>query len=188
MNALILIGGKSSRMGIDKSRLVYYQKPQYQHIFDLLRNFFPKENIYFSVSKKHNKIEGQVIEDIYPDLGPFSAIYSALKKNNRKSWLVLAIDIPYINYDLLNILIKGRDTLKIATAFQGIAKKYPEPLITIWEPKALVLLEENLKCENYSLVSILKNHPIKTILIDDKTIENVNTIRFYKKVKKDLEK
>ena len=33
---LVICGGRSTRMGTDKSRLVYYQKPQYEHVADLL--------------------------------------------------------------------------------------------------------------------------------------------------------
>lgn len=183
MNALILVGGKSSRMGKDKSRLVYYKKPQYQHVFNLLNKIISKENIYYAVSGKTEKIEGKLIKDIYPNLGPFGAVYSAFSKHPSKSWLVLAIDIPYVTTNLLKQLIKERNPLKTATAFKGVSKKHPEPLITIWEPKAFPLLKKNLDCKNYSLVHLLKNHPIKTILIEDKMLENVNTFLLYEKTK-----
>jgi len=186
INALILIGGKSTRMGTDKSNLVYYKEPQIDHVYKLVKQLIPEQNIYFSVRNKQELKNKSQITDVYPDLGPFGAIYSAFKFDNTKAWLVLAIDIPYINFDVLKLLIDNRNNKAIATTFQGKTKKYPEPLITIWEPKAYPLLEIGIKNNKYSLVSILKKNEVKIIPISNTLIQNINTQEAFKKVKNNL--
>lgn len=36
MNALILAGGRSTRMGTDKSLLTYHHQPQWRYLYELL--------------------------------------------------------------------------------------------------------------------------------------------------------
>lgn len=188
LNALILIGGKSTRMKTDKSLLVYHNQTQQKFLFNLLKEIIPKYNIYYSV-RDDKQLEGALtIPDYQPDLGPFGAIYSAFEFNKKKAWLILAIDIPFLTKNMLNVLIKNRDLSKIATTFQGKTKKYPEPLITIWEPKVIPLLKKKLTTHDLSLTKILKNNNTKIIQIDDFLIENVNTQGEYLEAKSFLKK
>ena len=188
LNALILIGGKSTRMGTDKSQLIYHKQPQLKHLFNLLKEILPEENIYFSVRDHEQLKEKRVIVDTYPDLGPFGAIYAAFEQDNIKSWLVLAVDIPFINTRILNLLINNRNPSKIATTFQGKNKKYPEPLITIWEPKVIPLLKENLLQKNYSLVNLLRQNEVEIIPINKRLLKNVNTKKAYQKIIQKIKK
>ena len=182
-NALILIGGKSLRMGSDKSKLIYHNKPQKEHVFDLLTNFFPKENIFYSVRENQKMDKKQVITDKYPDLGPFGGILAAFEYDHTKAWFVIAIDLPFINEEHLKMLLKQRNLSKIATTFKAKEKKYPEPLITLWEKEAYSILKKQLQLKNYSLVSILKSNPIKIVEIEEKIIQNINTKEAFKEIK-----
>ena len=186
LNALILVGGKSSRMGTDKSKLIYQKLPQYKTVFNLLKELFSEQNIYYATRDTTQIQDKSYITDVYPDLGPFGAIYSAFSFDATKAWLVLAIDLPYLNIDLLKLLIKQRDNTSIATTFQGQSKKYPEPLLTIWEPKAFPSLKEKLKNNKLSLTKILKENNTKIITIADHLIQNINTKQAFLKVKNDL--
>lgn len=175
INALILIGGKSLRMGTDKSKLVYHNKPQIDFVFETLKTVINANNIFFSTRDLSQIKNKSVITDNYPDYGPFGAILSAFEFDSSKAWLVIAIDLPYVDDNLLRLLIEKRKPSKIATTFKGINKDFPEPLITIWEPKSFKLLQNALKKDNFSLISILKNNEIEIIKIDDKLIQNINT-------------
>lgn len=184
MKALILIGGKSLRMGTDKSKLLYYNKPQDAYIFGLLEKLIPKEHIYYAVRDDLQTTNQPNIVDVYPNLGPFGAVYSAFSADNSTAWLIIAIDMPFVSIDMIKLLINKRDPQKIATTFQGMHKKFPEPLITIWEPHVYPILKKSLKTKQYSLVNILKNNEVNIIAIEDEFIENINTKLAYKEVKK----
>ena len=182
MNALILVGGKSTRMGTDKSKLVYFNKSQDVLVFEMLKKIVEIEHIYFSVNAKKQSCYNNALVDIYPEIGPLGAIYTAFKANKTTAWLVIAIDIPFLNLATLKKLIKNRDKSKIATTFQGTNKKYPEPLITIWEPKSIPLLKNSIASKNYSLIHILKKNDIKTLTINNTIINNINTKEAYNKI------
>lgn len=183
VDGLVLIGGKSSRMGTDKSKLNYHGKDHSIYLAELLKS--KTVNTYLSV--KEAKIYNYpVIKDRFLDLGPFGAICSAFLKNPNNAYFVLATDLPYINEELIDLLIKNRDTTKIATTVKGISKEFPEPLITIWEPKAypilLNYLAQGISCPR----KILINSDVKIIEVADKLITNVNTLEEFNHIKKTL--
>lgn len=183
INALILLGGKSLRMGSDKAKLIYHKKPQQDHVYDLLCNFFPQECIYYSVRKNQTIKNKKYITDKYPDLGPFGGILSAFEHDNTKAWFVIAIDLPFIEEQHLKTLFTNRDISKIATTFKAKDKNFPEPLITIWEQQTYSILLKQLIEKKYSLISILKNNPIKSVVIDNHFIQNINTQLELKQIK-----
>ncbi len=186
VNGLVLIGGKSTRMGTDKSVLNYHGKPQREYLFDLLSNSLNKENVYYSVRDTKQIKNQQIITDTFLNLGPFGGICSAFQKNPNVAWLVVATDLPNINTKTINLLLKHRNPSKIATAFKGKSKQFPEPLITIWEPKAYPVLLQFLALGYSCPRKVLINSDVEIIEIEDDFIRNVNTKEEYEEIKKEL--
>ncbi len=186
VQGLVLAGGKSMRMGQDKGLLDYFGKSQREYTTELLEKLNLKT--FLSVRKEQNVAREQVIEDTFIGLGPFGAICSAFQKDPNKAWLALATDLPYVDEKLIRLLLSQRDPSKIATAFKGKQKDFPEPLITIWEPKAyplmLQFLAQGISCPR----KVLINSDVKIIEVQDEFIINVNTPEEFTAVKKDLEK
>lgn len=135
---LVLSGGKSTRMGKDKGLITYHGKPQREYIYDLLGEVC--EETFLSI--RQNQL-GEVPENYEVILdedefkGPFNGILSAHKKFPKVAWLVLACDLPLMSITALQELILQRNTNKLATAFALKESLLPEPLVAIWEAKAL---------------------------------------------------
>lgn len=186
LNGLVLAGGKSLRMGQDKGLLDYFGKSQRLYSIELLEKLNLKT--FLSVRKEQNVELEKVIEDKLIGLGPFGAICSAFQYDPNKAWLVIATDLPYVDESLIRQLINKRDPSKVATALKGKNKNFPEPLITIWEPKAypimLQFLAQGLSCPR----KVLINSDIKIVEVGDEYIVNVNTPEEFNSVKKDLTK
>lgn len=172
MNGLILIGGKSSRMGTDKSLLNYHGLFQRDYLFQLLSKFCKK--VYFS-SRQEQGLSKNVIIDTLA-ISPISGILSAFEYDNQTAWLVLACDMPLVSEESLEILVKHRNPDKIATAFYNPEINAPEPLITIYEPKAYPLIAEYVKAGHKSPKIFLQNNDVQLIYTEEKGfLKNVNT-------------
>lgn len=172
MNGLILIGGKSSRMGTDKSLLNYHGTSQREYLFQLLSKFC--SGVYFS-SRQEQGLSEYVIIDT-PAISPISGILSALEYDHQTAWLVLACDMPLVSEESLKILIEHRNPEKTATAFYNPEINAPEPLITIYEPKAFALLNEYIKAGHKSPKAFLQNNDVQLIYTEEKGfLKNVNT-------------
>ena len=137
LKGLVLAGGKSIRMNQDKGLIEYYGIPQREYAASLLSNYC--DEVF--ISCRPDQVEGingsyEALPDTFDGLGPFGGIVSALRHDPNAAWLAIACDLPYLDRTSLDYLTKNRNTSKVATCFWDSDHKFPEPLITIWEPKA----------------------------------------------------
>lgn len=177
LNGLVLAGGKSTRMGEDKAFLQWHGKEQMYYLTDMLKQFC--NEVFISCrTEQSNEIDKsyKIVPDEVENAGPLAAIVSALHENKNCAWLVVACDLPLLDAKTIDYLIQQRDETVVATAFQSPNDNSPEPLIAIWEPKALLLLEKALSEKTYSPQRVLMNSKIKMIYAPDpNTLLNVNT-------------
>jgi len=137
INGLVLAGGKSERMGKDKGLIDYHGLPQREFLYELLQRFTEKTFMscrpdqVTEFDKKYN-----MLPDSISGLGPFGAIISAFREFPNHAWLVVACDIPLLDQKSILELIEQRNPSKVATAFHNKETNFPDPLVTIWEPKA----------------------------------------------------
>ncbi len=184
INGLVLAGGKSTRMGTDKGTLNFYGKNQRDVAIELLENNNLKT--YLSVrAAQEISIENKII-DKFIGLGPFGAICSAFQENPDVAWLVIATDLPFVTNEVIQLLLKHRNPSKAATTIKGKDKQFPEPLITIWEPKSYTLLL-NYLAQGYSCPrKVLINSDVEIVKVDDCFIRNINTPEEFKAAKKEI--
>jgi molybdenum cofactor guanylyltransferase len=176
LNGLVLAGGKSQRMGFDKGAFNWYGKEQRYFMADMLQTLCDK--VYISRSSETQEINPAypVITDSFLNLGPLGAILSALREQPDKAWLVVACDLPLLDKETLSYLVENRDSSAIATAFQSPDNEFPEPLITIWEPKSypvmLSFLAQGYSCPRKVLIN---TEPKLLQAPDPIALTNVNT-------------
>lgn len=176
---LVLAGGKSSRMGSDKSTMEWHGKEQRYYMADLLRELC--DNVFISCrTEQQREIDSaySVIPDAYDIGGPLGGILSAFKTHRHAAWLVTACDMPLLNRETLQYLIKHRDANAVATTFQSPFDSLPEPLVTIWEPSCyenlLVFSGEGYKCPRKALIQNVEKVAI-LVSPDADALINANT-------------
>ena len=185
LNGLVLAGGKSLRMGYDKSSIEWHGKEQRYYMADLLKQYC--DEVFISCrADQQNEVDShyKTLPDTFVDLGPYGAILSAFREKPDAAWLVVACDLPLLDAEILQCLVAHRNPSAIATTFESPFDGLPEPLITIWEPKAypvlLSFLSQGYTCPRKAL----RNndvHIIKTENAD--ALMNVNTQDELEKVK-----
>ena len=184
VKGLVLVGGKSTRMGQDKSELDYFGKPQKEVAKELLES----ESLETFYSVQNSSEKEDEISDKFLNLGPFGGICSAFQKDPNAAWFVLATDVPFVNEEIIKLVLKHRNPSKVATAIKGSEKEFPEPLITIYEPKAYAILLQYL-AQGYSCPrKMLINSDVEIVTIDDDFIRNINTTEEFKAAKKEINK
>lgn len=167
LSGLVLAGGRSERMGFDKSMVNWHGKEQRYYLADMLKIFC--KDVFISCRKEQEaEIEPEYsrLPDTFTGLGPFGAILSAFREKPDNAWLVVACDLPLISEGTLRYLIDNRDTASIATAYRSGTDGFPEPLIAIWEPKSYPVLLSFL-AQGYSC-------PRKVLINSDVTLLNAS--------------
>jgi len=184
VKGLVLVGGQSTRMGQDKSNLDYFGKPQKIVAKELLES----NNLETFYSVQNASEYDDEIHDKFLNLGPFGGICSAFQKDPNAAWFVLATDVPFVNDQIIKLLLNQRNPGKIATAIKGKGKDFPEPLITIYEPKAYPILLQYL-AQGYSCPrKALINSEVEIVEVDDDFIRNINTPVDFTNAKNEINK
>lgn len=188
INGLVLAGGKSQRLGHDKTTINYHGTSHRELLAKILR--VRCQDTYLSCrADQSSLIESEIslLPDAFEGLGPYGGILSAFKKHPNHAWFVIASDLPFALEDAVDYLLERRDPSKFATAFYNNITEFPDPLMTIWEPKAYPVLLRFLS-QGYSCPrKVLINSDIKVIEPADQSwLMNVNTKEDLNKAKETL--
>lgn len=187
LNGLVLAGGKSARMGSDKAQLVYTERPQAEVMLELLQPKCSEVFLSCREDQRENQDYPHLLVDSFTGLGPLGAILSAFRAKPDSAWLVVACDLPLVNSKALELLLQHRNPSRTATAFHNPETNWPDPLFTIWEPRAypeiLQFLAQGYSCPR----KVLINSDIEEIRVQDSSfLTNVNTPEDLAKVKEKL--
>lgn len=174
LNGLVLAGGRSSRMGQDKSLIQYYDVSQREYLFTMLGNFCTTVYTSFK-SLKGIPAHLNPLQDRFDFEGPLNGILTAFSHDPHVAWLTVPVDMPLIDVEAISYLLSKRDTNKVATCFFDSDGKNPEPLVTIWEPKSYPLLLDFFKAGRVSPRDFLKHEKTNIIEIPDRRVlMNIN--------------
>jgi molybdopterin-guanine dinucleotide biosynthesis protein A len=149
LSAILLAGGRSRRMGVDKATVLIAGKPLWQRQLRVLSELRP---VSLRVSARTVPpwcppgIE--VVADRPPSSGPLSGVAAGLRRLQTSHLLVLAIDLPQMTTEHL------RKLWGLARPGIGVIPlhgDYFEPLCAIYPAEAVVAAEKALKNNDASL-------------------------------------
>lgn len=101
--AIILAGGKSSRMGFDKQFLKIDKRRLMFSIINKLNKEFDEIIIVTNKPDHYIGLSHKITRDILRDKGPLGGIHAGLMQASSKYSLVIACDMPNINLSYINI-------------------------------------------------------------------------------------
>jgi molybdenum cofactor guanylyltransferase len=144
MNALLLLGGKSQRMGRDKAGII---RPDGQTQLDFLIHLCRELGLKPHLSLRHGMeppCDLPVIRDEVEDGGPLAALSAASHQLSEEPLLVIGCDLFLLDADTLRQLIESHDGSQKASCFRNRIDGRAEPLCAIYEPEGLALSTEAL--------------------------------------------
>jgi molybdopterin-guanine dinucleotide biosynthesis protein A len=133
LSAVVLAGGKSSRMGRDKARLEIGGQPSLARQIQLVKEIGAGE-VFISgrAGENYEEFGCPVLSDRFRDAGPLAGIERALATASLSRLLVVAVDMPNLTPDIFHQLIeRGGETMGVISRVDGQI----EPLAAIY-PKA----------------------------------------------------
>lgn len=105
INAFILAGGFSSRMGTNKALLEINGESLIQRTIQLLERVFNEVEISSNEPGLFNFTDKKIIKDIFPNKGPLSGIHSCLKNSDTEMNFIISTDMPFVSEELIRFLI-----------------------------------------------------------------------------------
>lgn len=187
---IVVCGGKSTRMGTDKSMLSYHGKPQLYHVYEMLEGLC--EKVFISCNREQaGRISSphQYLEDLpeFEEIGPMAAILTAFHIAKNHDFLVIGCDYPFLTPRELESFLLSIDKNHVATAFYNEEKSLYEPLLALYSSGAGEMIREMFDEGNYSLQSFLRNSSAgKFIGFKRESITSVDSPEMYEWAKKHI--
>lgn len=153
-SAVLLAGGESRRMGMDKATMVFRGQPLWQRQIDLLRSLRP-EKIFVSARTSPSWLPGDaaLLLDKPPSRGPLSGLTIALTSMQTSHLVALAIDMPFMTGEQMRFLcglaIEGRGLVPVVN--DGI-----EPVAAIYPREVAVDFAAALRGSDFSLQTLIR--------------------------------
>jgi len=187
ITGIILAGGKSSRMGTDKGFIVLNDMLFVEHIIKALQPLVGKI-IIVSNNSNYDKFGFKRVPDLIKNSGPLAGLYSGLFHSETDNNLVLSCDIPFINTEVLQLLVNN-----IENDFQIIQFKSQNktmPLISLYKKECLETCKALLNKGEKRLRQVMNHVHTKTITIDpnlEHYVQNINTIEQLNQIRNAIE-
>lgn len=174
ITAIILAGGKSTRMGQDKGLMLFDGKPMIEHIINTV-NPIVNNIIIITNNKKYTQFGHPIYADIYTAKGPLAGIHAGLSNSTTSLNFVLSCDTPFINQALLNLLKNNYNNEDVI-----IPKKENDthPLIGIYNKSCLDILKNELANNRLKLKLAIQKMDFKIIdanQFNTKLFNNINS-------------
>ncbi|SHG55846.1 molybdenum cofactor guanylyltransferase [Winogradskyella jejuensis] len=174
ITGIILAGGKSSRMGTDKGFLLWKGRPFIQHSIIALKPVVSKL-IVVSDHTHYDILSYKRVQDIYPDAGPLSGLYSGLKASETEFNLVLSCDVPLINSSVLEKLLTNYNNDIAAVVCSADDKIMP--LVALYHKNCYHVCKSLLDKGERRMMRLLDHLPsINYVLLDENETESVKNI------------
>jgi len=177
--AVIFAGGKSSRMGKDKSLLPFGEyKTLTAFQYEKLNTLF--KTVYISTKEAKFDFDAKLIKDCHKESSPLVGLLSIFKTLNIDGIFVLSVDAPFVNEETIGSIMQT-DTKK----YDAVVAKSPngiEPLCGYYNRSMLPILQKHYDEKNHKLQNLLDASKILALEFKDSELfSNLNHPKEYEK-------
>jgi molybdenum cofactor guanylyltransferase len=166
--AIILAGGKSSRMGFDKQFIEINGITITEYIIDLLRPIFKSIILVTNRPECYHRDSVIIVEDYYKDFGPLSGMHTGLMKSESQYNYIIACDMPYVNIAYIDYMKKLLE--KDHYSKSAVITKFGdwiEPFNAFYSKALIPQIEENITQKKRKISSALCSSQV--LYIEEKT-------------------
>ena len=153
--AIIMAGGKSTRLGRDKASEELLGRPMLQHVIDHVSPVVDEIVVVTARGQALPEVSSPVslraAEDLYPDSGPLGGIFTGLSATDAGRCLAVACDMPLLSEPLLRELLRRSADCDVVMPVLA----YPEPLHAVYGRACIDPIRERLEARQFKITNFL---------------------------------
>lgn len=142
ITGIILSGGKSTRMGVNKSLLMIDGKTIIARVHDLMLNIFSEVILITNEPEEYRFLGLNIYEDVYKGFGPLAGIHSGLLNSSTQRNFIISCDMPFMTEQMIRYLVEYPTGKQITVAK---ADGYVQQLAGVYSKDLIVQIENILK-------------------------------------------
>jgi len=168
----VLAGGRSRRLGQDKAQITINGVSLLQRVVNTLSVLNNDILVVTSTVNPPLDVTGpklRIVEDIFPGKGPLGGVYTGLKASGSPQNIVVGCDMPFINLNLLTIMVDH------AAGYDAVIPRVGtlvEPLHAVYSTACVEIFKRQIEADRLSIWEVLEL--LKIHHIEKETIESVD--------------
>ena len=165
--AIILAGGKSSRMGTDKALIKVNNDNMLESAVRALAGGF-SELVVSANNKSYDSLEIRTVSDVFPGRGPLAGIHACLLASGNDVNFVVPCDMPFIDVKLALYMVE------LAAGFDVVVPKignYYEPLFAVYNKSCLPAIEAHLMAGQNKVTMLFSEGKLRVRNVNKEEIE-----------------
>lgn len=119
MDALVLAGGESRRMGQPKALMTLGNKRLVDIVIETLTPMFRRVYLVTRTPKLFPDVRAQVVVDAYPQQGPLVGLATGLRASGAHRCFLVACDMPFIRSEVIAYMAGKADDYDVVLAKVG---------------------------------------------------------------------
>lgn len=139
ITGIILSGGKSSRMGENKSFLKIQNETIIERIVKLMKSIFDEVMIVTNSPDEYKFLGLPLYKDIYKNKGPLGGIHSGLTHSKSEKNFVISCDVPLMTEEMIEYIVEYKSDKPIKFCN---AAGYHQPLAGVYSKSLIVEIEK----------------------------------------------
>jgi molybdopterin-guanine dinucleotide biosynthesis protein A len=171
LTAIILAGGKSSRMGQDKGLVLYRGKRMVEHVVEICRKLTP-EILISANNPEYGFLEYRLIEDRFKEAGPIGGIHAALAASETEGNIFCPCDMPGIKPSVFEKILEEKKNFQVVVAAGSSGKIYP--VLGYYNKNVLPVIEKQIEKGDFKMQHLLKELNVQTVVFPEETLKNIN--------------
>lgn len=144
ITGIILSGGKSKRMGLNKSFLRIGEQTVIERTVNLMKGLFKRVLLITNNPDEYNFLGLEIFKDVYKNVGPLAGIHSGLTHSVTNKNFIMSCDMPFVNEGVIEFILNYKTDSMITVAkadgfIQQLCGLYSNKLL----PEIDTLIEED---------------------------------------------
>ncbi|GAA0127218.1 molybdenum cofactor guanylyltransferase [Clostridium sp. CTA-19] len=170
--AIILAGGKSSRMGFDKQFLEINNNRLIDSLVKKLKNEFEEIIVVTNKAEQYVEKDYKIISDEIKNCGPLGGIHVGLKNSSSKYTYFIACDMPNINLDYIKFMKSKIEKLELDACITKSKNGKIEPFNGFYSKKVIDVIEKQVLEKKLAISYLIDN--VNAVYIDEKDAKYYN--------------
>lgn len=190
MTGIILAGGQSRRLGVDKAELIVDGRSILECTVLVLKEIFAEVIVVSNVYREIAAEDVIQVKDIVGAKGALGGIYTGLYHASYNRSFITACDMPYIIPQLVELIAKRQQKDVVVPRVNGNF----EPLFAVYSNRCIPIIEQMISCSILKISDLYERCSVEYVEEEslrkvDKTLKsfiNINSLRDLKHLENTL--
>ena len=169
----VLVGGRSSRMGIDKALLRWNSHALVEDVAAKVRSVAGNVALV-GPPERYRELGFDCLPDVRPGLGPLAGIEAALASGRAELNLIAACDLPGIEADWLRRLLRAAEQTAAFCTMARDSEGVMHPLCGVYRSECLRAVRRALDEHRFRLQDVTRELQAAVVEIES-PLMNLNT-------------